>query len=136
VSGVKVPREELEALAPVRWSSRFEFSYRTRSAANAREDWRAKSRRTKEERNALFFAWVAASKPRPPGRPVSVTFTRLAPRKLDDDNLASAFKAMRDELARALGLRGDGPNDGATWTYKQERAPDYRVRVEIECEVP
>ncbi len=49
-----------------------------------------------------------------------VTFVRVAPRLLDDDNLAFAFKAMRDGVADALGV-SDGPSGGVTWRYEQRR---------------
>jgi hypothetical protein len=38
------------------------------------------------------------------GVPVSIQFTRLAPRQFDSDNLVSAFKPVRDGLCEALGF--------------------------------
>lgn len=38
------------------------------------------------------------------GRPVAIQFTRVAPRRLDSDNLVAAFKPARDGLCTALGF--------------------------------
>lgn len=121
----------------MQWSATFTFPYRLQSSANLREDWRVAAKRKKEEREAIYFAWVAAGKPRPPCRPIAVRFTRIAPSTLDSDNIATAFKAMRDQIARDLGLKGDGMNDGADWSYGQEKqgAGVYGVRIDMSAEV-
>lgn len=122
----------------VTWAASFQFPYRTKSVQNVSANRWAKAQRVKEERIALFYAWVMAGKPKPPaGLKISVKFVRIAPRRLDEgDNLPSAFKPMRDELAKLLGLRGDTQKDGVTWSYDQERgAPkEYQVRVEMRAE--
>lgn len=61
--------------------------------------------------------------------PVDVTITRIAPRKLDDDNLAASAKSVRDGIADALGCKDNDPR--VTWTYAQERgaAKAYAVRI-------
>ena len=60
-----------------------------------------------------------------------ITLTRLASRKLDSDNLATALKAVRDGVADALNL--DDGDERLDWRYAQEKAPrgHYAVRVEI-----
>jgi hypothetical protein len=47
--------------------------------------------------------------------PCVVELTRFATRKLDDDNLAAAFKAFRDGIADALGINDGG--SAVTWRY-------------------
>lgn len=63
----------------------------------------------------------------------TVTLTRIALRKLDDDNLSRSFKAIRDQIADQMGI-----NDGSdlfTWKYAQERGTpkQYAVRIEIDA---
>jgi hypothetical protein len=77
---------------------------------------------------------VRAARPAiPESGAVAITLTRIAPRVLDTDNLASGLKAVRDGVADALGV-----NDGSsrlTWRYAQERGKprEYAVRVEIQA---
>ena len=119
-----------------RWVATFEFDYRATPEVNASRfgHWSASSAKRKRDREAVFFAWYKAGRPRPPGRAVLVTFTRISPRALDDDNLSNAFKAMRDELAKILG-QDDGPRSTLRWAYTQEKGPPktHRVRVELEA---
>ena len=67
----------------------------------------------------------------PPGPPFTVPMIRFGRGTLDDDNLAAAFKHIRDGVALALGVNDNDPKV-VRWMYKQEVAPDYRVRIEIE----
>ena len=73
--------------------------------------------------------------------PVEVTLIRVGKRLLDDDNLAGAFKHIRDGVAQSLGI-DDGDKSKVTWKYQDERGPDYWVKVRIEerhtpvCDVP
>jgi hypothetical protein len=64
-----------------------------------------------------------------------VTLTRIGPRDLDSDNLAGSAKAVRDAVARWLGV-DDGPRAPVEWRYAQERpakgAKRYAVRITIE----
>jgi hypothetical protein len=63
-----------------------------------------------------------------PPAPLLVTITRVGPRLLDDDNLATACKFVRDQIAAAVGI-----DDGSalyTWRYAQTNG-DYGVDVEI-----
>lgn len=62
---------------------------------------------------------------------VVITLTRIAPRSLDTDNLASALKAVRDGAADALGV--DDGSGRIEWRYAHERGKpgEYGVYVEI-----
>ncbi len=104
-------------------AARFTIPLRTRSASNLREHWGSRARRTKRERSAARL--ICAAAPRPP---CIVTLTRLAPRRLDDDNLASALKGVRDGIADAL--RVDDGDPRVVWRYAQRRG-GYAVDVEI-----
>lgn len=103
------------------------------SEANAREHWGRKFKRKKEQQQALRDAWKKATRklPRPVAVPCVVRFTRIGPQKLDDDNLASGFKGMRDSVAQELGI--DDGTELVRWEYAQVAVGKriYQVRVEI-----
>jgi hypothetical protein len=72
--------------------------------------------------------------------PCEVTLTRIAPRSLDDDNLVSAMKKIRDLVADHIipGLapgRADG-DPRITWKYAQERGKpgEYGLKIEVKNE--
>lgn len=93
---------------------------RTPPGLNSRENWRARARRVKAEREST--AWALLGKDRP-ALPCSVQLTRFAPSNgLDDDNLAGALKAIRDAVADWLGI-DDKHADQVRYLYAQERAP-------------
>jgi len=105
----------------------------TISEANVSQHWSVKAKRQKAQKALLTLRW---KKERPQIKfPCTVKLTRLAPRKLDDDNLMVAFKHIRDVFADLLipGLapgRADG-NSNITWAYGQEKSPIRGVRVEV-----
>jgi len=63
----------------------------------------------------------------------SVTLVRFSAGFLDDDNLRGAFKAVRDEVAKWLGV-DDGDVDRVRWLYAQEpaRRGEFAIRVEVQ----
>lgn len=67
--------------------------------------------------------------------PVVVKLTRVSAGTLDTDNLASALKATRDGVARALGI-DDGDVGRLRFVYAQRRGKrrEYAVEVLIEHE--
>lgn len=81
----------------------------------ARCHWSVIAKRRRDERQvaALFMA-----RHRPPSLPCRVTLIRIAPKRLDDDNLRQAFKAIRDEVTRWLGLTNDN-DPRLLWRYQQ-----------------
>lgn len=87
------------------------------SAANLREHHMARARRANSQRNGV--QWELKRVPKLPDLPVVVQLTRIAGRFLDDDNLAHAFKSVRDGVADALGIKDNDPR--VTWAYTQER---------------
>lgn len=110
------------------------------SAANLREHWRARHRRSRRQRRD---AWMVSKFH--VGLTLSadvmafggvVTLTRVSPRRLDTDNLASSLKAHRDGIADALGIDDGDPR--IEWRYGQEkcRRGDEAVRVVVEAGAP
>lgn len=64
--------------------------------------------------------------------PCVVRLTRIGPKKLDEgDNLSSAFKGIRDQIARQIGV--DDGGDQVEFQYSQMPigSRDYAVKVEI-----
>jgi len=59
---------------------------------------------------------------------LTVGLLRIAPRKLDSDNLAAAFKGIRDGVADVLGI--DDGDDRISWLYEQRRANAGDSRVD------
>jgi hypothetical protein len=113
------------------------------SELNMREHWRVRWRRRTQQSQAVLYA-LAFGASRPcwmdtmmtgtgctpvPGKawrePLTITLTRDGGNKLDSDNLASCFKAVRDGIARYYGV-DDGDETKLTFAYKQR--PGGRCR--------
>lgn len=104
---------------------------------NSRELWQARSRRVAKERAVVcgyflaqrFDLWRLRAI-NPGGRWV-VQLTRIAPRKLDSDNLLGRFKGVRDEVAKQL-LVDDG-SERIRFDYAQRKGKprEHVVRVTI-----
>lgn len=94
------------------------------------------SSHAKKERKAALkrMANELLSNPLPADHssPMVVLITRLGRRVLDDDNLATACKHIRDGVAEALGVN-DGDTSKVVWAYEQEHSQEYKVRVEIDA---
>ena len=92
---------------------------RTVSETNQREHWAIKARRVKSQRDAIVLALCTLKEMRTVRKwdHWFVLFVRVSPRKLDDDNLVSAFKAIRDQIAHELGVNDGSPQ--INFSYKQ-----------------
>lgn len=99
------------------------------SEANRRGHWAKKARRAAAQRLAVRAA--LASTAFPPAARYWVTLTRLYARGrgMDDDNLAGAFKAVRDELAARVRLDDGDPR--FVWSYGQEKAAAAGIRIHV-----
>lgn len=105
---------------------------RTVTESNTKGHWRTKARRAKDQRTTMRLV-LDANFSVPP-LPVTVTFTRLGSgRYVDDDNLPSCSKHLRDSIAEWLGIDDGGPH--ATWKYAQERTAQgvFGVKIRIEA---
>lgn len=102
---------------------RLEIEMATPSLANARLHWRSKHRLVKGQRNNVHAHLIAAAAQQlgsvraRPQLPLIVTMTRCGANPMDDDNLAGAFKAVRDAIAAWLGI--DDRDARVRWVCKQ-----------------
>ena len=113
---------------------------RTYSEANARGLTRGaaipKTKRVKEHRLYTLYTLADSFGP-PPGLPLAVQLTRIAPRALDDDNVPPALKAIRDGVADWLAgayRKGQDRQNGLIWRYAQRREDSLCYAVEIVLE--
>lgn len=91
------------------------------SEANQRGHWSKGAKRAKEQRSVARMKVYGAGAVRLRGwTALAVTLTRLAPRRLDSDNLQRALKAVRDGVADALGVDDGDPR--IEWRYGQRKA--------------
>ncbi len=95
------------------------FPIKTVSEANQREHWVIKNARKKSQQLAFVALWRNAKGKVVP--PAKITFTRYSCNVLDSDNLAGAFKHVRDALAKEIGIDDGSPR--IQWEYRQERIP-------------
>lgn len=103
---------------------------KTRSLLNLREHWAARARRTKAHRAATILALRSsrAELPKADDQLIVVTLVRYG-RRLDDDNLRGALKAVRDGIAEWAGIDDGSPR--WRWEYGQDKAGKLGERVEV-----
>ena len=105
-----------------------------KSSSNLREHWSARMRRNKSHKMLAQAELRSHFIDRPPSKKdrFIVTLTRIAPRMLDDDNLAAAFKGVRDGVAKAMGI-DDRQSPLLKWVYEQEKGEPkyYAIRIEV-----
>jgi len=105
---------------------------KTISEANTRDHWTKGYKRHK-----LQKMWIRATFQGQINKiitPCHVILTRYG-RKMDDDNLISALKYVRDEIASQIkpGLAPGKADEGEdiTWEYKQKAQNKVELRIEI-----
>lgn len=106
---------------------------RTCSEINQHRGWRRQHQRTKEQKRVTWLLLNARATT--PSLPCRVQMTRLAPRRLDSDNVESSTKWVRDAVAHWLGV--DDADERVDWArVKQEKSKQYGVRIEIYSTAP
>ena len=102
----------------------------SKDGPNARLHWSVRRRRAVDWQAGLFAACIEQGWPEGLlfggfGYVVTVTVRQRRGPLMDDDNLAGCCKALRDGVARWLGV-SDAPG-GIEWRYESERGPDETV---------
>jgi len=92
------------------------FDIRTVSEANTPEHWSKRRLRKVRQQSDFVYTWRQYKAVVTP--PATITFTRYSLKTMDTDNLAGAFKHVRDALAREIGI--DDGDTRVTWKYGQE----------------
>ena len=131
------PLSQGEILTPASLSVTIHAPIRIESEMNLREHWASRKRRydlqefqLKTVLNQVGFlpSALAELSPHHHGA-IRVEFTRHGKRKLDDDNLQSGFKHVRDVVAAWIGV--DDGDAAWSWNYGQRTGNDYRVTIRI-----
>lgn len=114
---------------------RFKLPIRTVSEANvaSHEHWRERQKRAKSQketaalftRRAFAIAWPSLA------GPVVVQLDRVAPRRLDSDNLCGSTKAVRDGIAYVLGVDDGDPRVEYRYVQRRGGPREYAVDVAI-----
>lgn len=101
--------------------------------ANAREHWLARSSRTKVEKTITTLGLDGLGCPDWAQRELTVMLTRVSPGMLDGDGLESAFKHVRDAVAKWLGVDDAEWKRGnrVTWLYDQRRGGKGEYAIQI-----
>lgn len=125
--------DNLFAVFGMKRTMQFTLPIKTVSEANCRDHWAVKMKRVKAQRKATDLAFRSEQNKHGNGStnsyPFHVKMTRVGKRRMDDDNLRSALKATRDQIAKCLGVN-DGDTSKVIFDYAQETG-DYAVKVEI-----
>ena len=108
-------------------ASLVDIDVHTKSEANSRDHWQKRADRVAAQRRTTRASLSMYERP---ALPVRVTLRRFSVNELDDDNLRSAFKAVRDEVAAWLGV--DDRDRNVMWTYTQDKASRGAHRIEVE----
>jgi hypothetical protein len=112
---------------------------RTKSEANQREHWAAKAKRVKAQRHTTAWLLTTPRATKSKARILDalrdgglvVHLIRVAPRQLDPgDNLNGSMKAIRDEVAKWLGV-DDRAGIGLRFEYGQRKGAPRTYEVEI-----
>ena len=95
------------------------------------EHWSRIAARATAQKDTTTYVLRARAARCPWPTPLVVTLTRVGVRTLDDDNLRGALKAVRDAVARWVGV-DDRHADLVRYDYAQEVAGKRRKGVRIE----
>jgi hypothetical protein len=105
---------------------------RTKNPNNNREHWRVVWRRSQKEREQTLMFVRAAVLRHGIKLPVLVTLTRISAGELDDDNLRSSGKSVRDGVADVFGIPDNDPRIRFAYAQEKCKPKTYGVRIELE----
>lgn len=96
----------------------FQAPIRTVSEMNQSEHWAVRMRRKHAQQLEMLAALHQNLRGAQVEFPCKIRLTRIGPKLLDHDNLASSTKFIQDAIARHLGI-DDGDTSKVTWEYDQ-----------------
>jgi len=102
------------------------------SEANNADHWSQKRKRRESIKDEVLIEMAKLLRGFPFRLPCQVVLTRFGARRMDDDNLANAFKAVRDAVAQKLRV-DDGDTKNIKWIYDQDtyRYKEYGIKIQI-----
>lgn len=107
----------------------------TISEANTSEHWSKASTRHKKQKQILKLYYLQVKEQIT--LPVNITLIRLAPRKLDYDNMTISMKWILDSLCEELTgnyVAGRADSDERiNVSYEQEKSREYGIRIIFDC---
>lgn len=109
----------------------FDAPIKTISEANNRDHWTKKSKRRKSQQQEVDVMLLNALQGRKIALPCVVRLTRIGAKALDSDNLAGSFKAVRDAIARRLGIDDGDPRIKFEYSQEAIGRREYNIRVAI-----
>ncbi len=111
---------------------RFHIPIKLPSLSNVRWHWRKidNIKRKQKGQTALAMRIAMLGVPLPIKLPLVITMTRIGRQKLDDDNLASACKYVRDAIAATIGTDDGSPL--YTWRCEQRTGANLEYGVDVE----
>ena len=124
----------LELKIPIRIISEANTGF---SLRNPKMTWVRLKKRKEEQKNAIWKHWIANGHEAYQIEPrCHVKLIRIAPRQLDDDNLAYAFKHIRDTISDLIkpGMaKGRADSKDITFEYAQEKGKvkEYGIKIEV-----
>lgn len=130
-------------LSPATWSVVVVMGLEIKSQKHGvSNNWRPAYGRSQQLRKRVLKALMPLTPARVQehinGPVTDITFTRCAPRRLDDDNLRTAFKPIRDQVVAWLAgytttnaRADDGMRSGYTFEYRQQQQRAYGVQIEL-----
>lgn len=104
------------------------------SESNQREHWAAKHRRMVNQQFATYICLcgaIANVADRSVRKPLTVTLTRIGPRRMDGDNNVGSFKHVQDSVAGFFGV-DDGDRKAVRWRYAQKIGKPAEVRILVQ----
>lgn len=104
----------------------FTLPIKLESIANKRWHWRKKANYVRGIRDAVYLKCPGFEVP------CVVTMTRIAPRSLDDDNNVSAFKAVRDSIAKRLEVDDRDPRVLFRCGQRKGKPKEYAIEVQLQ----
>jgi hypothetical protein len=114
----------------------FSLPFHLKALTNARGHWAVRAKPIAEHRKAVALYWAtlslesrAAVAAWMANGGIRVVLTRVAPRELDDDNLRSSFKGIRDEVAKRIGV--DDRSKLLKWEYDWVKPAEPRTYAAI-----
>lgn len=119
-------------------TQRITIALKTVSESNKHEHWRVRHLRANGNKKKGILGQretvklVLSAKATKPALPCTIRLVRIAPRKLDQGNLAGSMKHVQDGCADWIGV-DDRHDDVVKYEYTQERGKpnEYAIRIEV-----